>query len=99
VATKQTSGKVIRISPEVHDFLRSKWRKGVRGWDDFFRTLLGFESRRKGEERQVLQVWYLRESGQGFEKIADARGAAVVNAVKAKRKKPEEPVRMMELPW
>jgi len=96
--THKTSGKVIRISPELQEFLRSKWTPETKGWDDFFRTVFGLRSRRKGSRNNIFQVWFLKESGQGFERIADAKGAAIVNAVRAKRKKPEEPVRLREIP-
>ena len=97
-AKKASKGKVIRISEELHDHLREKWNQNTASWDDFLRHILGIKRRRKQFQNPTLTIWYLKETNRGFRTLADARGEAVMNAARARRKDVEEPVKLREIP-
>ncbi len=91
---KKKHGEVIRVS-ELLYYIMEKERPQSVSWDAFLRARFGLPARGK-RRRDAKFVYLLESTKQIFSSLPEARGAAVVNAVKAKRKRPEEPLRFRE---
>lgn len=95
---RKKSGKVVRLSPDVLSEVDK--RKGRASYDAFFRALLCLPPRYKGKKDQSLQerrkFWGLKRSGRLFFSKSEARGAAVIEAVRRQKKTPERPILLWE---
>lgn len=92
---RASKGSPIRISDEVRAFLEKK-RQGRSSFDSLFRRMFGLPNR-KGEPQPLLEGWLEVNTGRFYFEEADARGASVIAAAKAKTKKVKQPIRMREV--
>lgn len=86
-SVKPKPGKVVRVDPMIWKFLGSQ-RKPKETVSAALRRLLGLPSR-KGEDPQGI-IYILPESGIVCQTLAEARGEAILRAVKRGKKKPTE---------
>lgn len=92
---RASKGSPIRISDEVRGILEKK-RQGRISFDELLRRMLGLPDR-KGERRAILEGWLEVNSGHFYFDEAEARGASVIAAAKAKTRKVKQPIRMREV--
>lgn len=93
MAYAKAGSKVLRISPELHELLNARKPPKIT-WDAFLRRVFGLRVR-KSTLPPLLVRWVL-PSGT-FRTAAEARGAAIVAAVQARAKEPEQPLKMREV--
>lgn len=94
---RASKGKPIRVSDLVYNTLQKKRANNSKeSWDCLFRRMLGLPDRR-GNEQPLVEGWLEITTGQMYIHQADARGAAVMEAAKAKTKKVNKPIRMREV--
>lgn len=90
---RKRESKLIRISKNVLTLLDSK--RGSGSYDLILRRLLGLPGK-KGESA-IKEYYLLLGANKIFSEAADARGQALVRAVKLKQEKPERLVRVREV--
>jgi len=89
-------GKVVRVSPKVWEYLKTK-RKPKETIDSLIRRLIGFPNK-KGEPNSVNTYFILPETKIVCDSVEEARGKAILFAIKNGKKKPtEKPVRVREV--
>lgn len=88
-------GKVVRVSDEVHDLLSRK-KTEFRSWDALLRCLLGLGPR-KGVLPRLREVWLVAGCSRYFEKLSEARGESIKQAVRSGSGKPEVPTKLREV--
>lgn len=95
---KKRPGRVIRVSRDIELFV-NKRRRTKESFDSCLRRLLGLPLRgTKDKPAKRQEVWVLKQPTLAvFENEADARGSAVITAVRSKRKKPEAPKKFVEM--
>lgn len=91
---QKDDGKPIRISNEVLRILSPKL-KTRESYDSLLRRLLGLP-KKNGTPQELEVFWVLPVALQVFRKPDEAKGAAVLNAVKSGKKKAERAVKVME---
>lgn len=91
---RKQKGKVVRLGASVYARLVVKKKDG-ESWDSLMRRLLGLATK-KGIEQPKKTYWLLPNAKLIFDTEKDARGMAVLLAVKAGRKKPEAPIKVSE---
>lgn len=89
----KTKGKVIRVDEESFALLKQKKRPGEK-FTALIRRLLGLPHRRTG--RVELPAKFVLPSDLHHSK-SEARGAAVIKAVRSKRQDIEEPTEVREV--
>ena len=92
---RASKGSPIRVSDEVRAHLEKK-RQGRTSFDSLLRRMLGLP-KRSGEKQPLVEGWLEITTAKFFLDEADANGAAVVAAAKAKTKKINKPIRMREV--
>lgn len=93
-AKQPKDGKIIRVSDVLYHTLDSRKPESV-SWDAFLRKAFNIPARkRKG--LVVKYLWVLESTKQIFESLAEARGAAVVNAAAKGSRETEKPLRFKE---
>lgn len=99
---KASKGRVIRLSDDVLAYFENKRgdgkTKNARSWDEFFRRVFGLP-KRSGEEQILVEGWLEINTGLLFLTEAEARGRAVMEAVKQGKKTVAKPIRMREVRW
>lgn len=82
-------GRVIRVSADTESELRTR-RKAGESWDALFRRLLGIPTR-KGTEQPRKTFWLLERANLIFRTEKEARGMALVLAVRSGKQRVHEP--------
>ncbi len=82
---KPKKGRVIRLTPDLVTIVAAEQERGEK-IPDVLRRLLGL----KGEVRYVLP-------SDVHETVEEARGEAVIRAVRRKLKRPEKPITMRKV--
>lgn len=102
-AKKKETGRVVKLSKELIGWINQrKLRKGeknVESFDSFLRRSFGLDAR--SGEKQGLKIYYVLPNDQEpliFLTKAEARGAAIVRAVRQGRKKAEAILCVRETP-
>lgn len=94
-AKKIKPGRVHRLDPMVDRFVAEKKRPG-ESTSALLRRLFGLPERKTGKV-QTRHFYLLPESRVAFETIEEARGEAILRAVKTGKKKPtEKPILVRE---
>lgn len=88
-------GRIIRVSQEVYAYLERK-KQGTISWDSLFRKIFGLPNR-KGLKQPLTEFYFVPSTGRAFQKLSEARGAAIVDAVRKGSRKPDKPIRMREV--
>ena len=87
-------GRPVRLSNEVLSVLDRKLRK-AESYDSLLRRIIGLPSR--NDEPQHLEVfWVLPSTLLARKSLAEARGEAVLAAVRKGKKKTEKPIKVVE---
>ena len=96
MAKRKQKGKVVRLGYDVHEAMRRRKTKG-ESWDAFFRRLMGLPTR-KGEAQDKKTYWLLESVKRVFLTEKEARGHAILEAVKDGRssRKVEAPIKVSE---
>lgn len=92
-------GRIIRISPELESYLRKRLKK-KESFDSILRRLIGLNPRGKRGRavRQREKFWLLRLPQPAiFPTEAEARGEAIIRAVRMKKKKTERPLELVAM--
>lgn len=96
---KASKGQLIRVSDAVaHTLSKTYARDNNRNlsWDVVLRRLLGLPDR-KGMPQGLVEGYLEVNTGKFYFDAAEARGAAVVAAAKAKTKRLKQPIFMREV--
>lgn len=91
---KASKGRIIRVSDRVYSHLNKNRAK--RSFDELFRKMFGLPDR-EGTPQPLVEGWIEITTGQFFLDEADARGASVVAAARAKTKNVNKPIKVREL--
>ena len=96
---RKKKGRVVRLSKEVETYLSRK-RKGSESFDSILRRVFGLPDR-KGNE-QPLKTYYVIDNGGKSPIIkrdkAEAKGEAIILAVRKDSKKTERVLTVREVP-
>lgn len=97
-------GKAVKLSPQLVSWIERKKRRPGRpneeSYDSVLRRFLGLPDRRGKGRRQELKTFFIvPNEGQPmvFLEEAEARGAAIMLAVRKKREKPEAAIEVREV--
>lgn len=93
-----SKGRPVRLSDDIYNLLdkkRSRFTKRL-SFDCLLRRVFGLPNRR-GEPQPLVEGWLEVNSGKFYLDEADARGAAVIEAARARTKKVKRPLRMREV--
>lgn len=95
---RASKGRLIRVSDEVFNLLHKKRARFSKrmSWDCLLRRMFGLPTR-KGDPQPLVEGWLEVNTGQFYLDEAEARGASVVAAARAKTKKCKQPLRMKEV--
>ena len=85
---KQKPGKVIRVDPTIWNHIQDK-RKPRESISALLRRCLGLPSK-KGDKTEGEVFYILPESKVVCRTLAEAKGEAILQAIKAGKKKPTE---------
>lgn len=95
---KRKKSKVIRVSEEVYKTLQARGKKmRKKTMNEVLRKVLGLPSEHYPERRKAKDFWLLPSALRIFRKQGEARGEAIVEAIKKGRKRAESPVRVREV--
>jgi len=87
-------GEVVRLSNAVIEVLRRKLKK-AESYDNLMRRMLGVPSR--NNEPHPLEVfWVIPGTLTAKRSLAEARGEAILQAVKKGKRKAEKPLKVIE---
>lgn len=93
-------GRVIKLSKEVANFLsRKRLDKKKESFDSVLRRHFGLPSR-KGEP-QALRTYFILDTEEqplAFREAPEARGFAIIHALRKKRKKADRVIEVREIP-
>lgn len=94
---RKQDGKVVRLSEKLLKYLNQrKLKKTSESYDELVRRLLGVRSK-TGDLNKIRTYWVLtRPKLQVFDRLPDAKGQAVLNAVRAKKRQTEKPIKVKE---
>ena len=93
---KAIPGKVIKISQELYRSIRGRSDE-KKSMDSLLRFKLGLPSR-KGDVQKFRKFWILRNpTVKVFDKLKDARGEAVLRAVRGGSERVERPMKLREI--
>lgn len=87
-------GKPVRLSNEVLGVLTKKLRTR-ESYDSLLRRILGM-STRNGKTQTLETFWVLSNTLTVRRSLAEARGEAVLQAVRTGKRKAEKPIRVVE---
>lgn len=89
MTSKQKPGKVIRVDPMIWKYL-SQNRKPKETVSALIRRLVGLPPRKGANIQSGYRYYILPESKIVCDSIEEARGQAILRAIKAGKKKPTE---------
>lgn len=94
---RASKGRVIRISNDVFAYLNKRRLNNSKlSWDEYFRLTNGLPDR-QGVIQPLLEGWLEVSTGKFYFDEADANGAAVMVAARAKTKKGHKPIKLREV--